>query len=357
MHVLVLGGTPEHQGGLEAVCDRSIQALSRQTDWRFSRLFSNTAFLSVRRLPVFLDSLLQLVRFRTQRPDCVWLHYVNLPDLVFLVAAKALGLRVLVTPHLGTNWRSQTNRMLRRLSCLLLSASDRIILLAKTQEQELPLPRTVPRSYVRSFLPAIILGSDTTRRETTPHLRLLHAARLSVGKGTFDFIKVCEKLKTAGVPFSALIAGGADDSTVSKVRDTINACDLANEIQFLGRKSDDEMRSLLLSSDVLVHLSRIDSYPLTVLEALACGVLPICIGLAGARDMITTYNGHLVSADTPVSDATDFLLQHSPAEIRSMAAAATTRVRTDYDWVNCALLIEQALLTSVPQPRHATASA
>jgi glycosyltransferase involved in cell wall biosynthesis len=348
-HILVLGGSPGHVGGLEAVCDRAIEALQPRDKWRISRLPTNTAFLTVRRLPRFCGGLARLVRVRWQRPDCVWLHYVNLPDLVFLALARMLGMRVIVTPHLGTNWRSQTNTTLRNLSRWLLGFSNRIALLATTQELEVGLPEGVPRSYIRTFLPATIMARDTSSRTAPPVLRLLHAARLCEGKGTFAFIQMCERLKRTGVAFSARIAGGADEATFAKVRSMIATCGLEDQVTVLGRKSDSEMCQLLLESDVLVHLSLIDSYPLIVLEAMTCGVLPVCIGLAGARDMVTAYDGELVSRVSAIEETADCLATTPLHEIRRRAADAASMVRADYDWNACAQLLKEALLACVAE--------
>lgn len=346
MHVLILGGSPRHPGGLEAFCERAVSALERHRDWRVTLLPTETAFLTARGLPAFLAALRRFVRHRDrgQRPDCVWLQYVNLPDLAYLALARLLGLRVVVTPHLGSAWRSQSQPVLRAISRRLLGLADRFALLSKTQELEIALPGHVPRSMIRTFLPAAALEGAPPASERRPAtLALLHSARLSEGKGTFLFVEVCERLRDAGVPFEARIAGGADAATATRLEATIREKGLADRIAVLGRKPVGELLEIMRTSDVLVHLSRVDSYPLIVLEALASGMLPVCLDLPGARDMVESYDGYVVGHDHPVDGTTALLRELDLADGRRRARAASARVRADYAWDRCIAAVEAAL--------------
>jgi glycosyltransferase involved in cell wall biosynthesis len=118
---------------------------------------------------------------------------------------------------------------------------------------------------------------------------------------------------------------------------------LGGQIAVLGRKTAGELVEIMRESDVLVHLSRIDSYPLIVLEALACGMLPICMELAGARDMIESYSGYMVSQERPVEETVAVLLTLDLAEARSRARGAARRVPADDDWHRGAAALEGAL--------------
>lgn len=345
MHLLILGGSSDHLGGVEAFCERSAQALSaRQSDWRIARLPTSTAYLTIRKLPRYVRGLASLVLYRLRRPDCVWIQYVNLPDLGYVALAKLLGMRVMVTPHLGSNWRSQSNPFLRSISGWLLGRADRLALISRTQELEIKLPSDVPRSDIRNFLPAELLsGEPPVQGDAPAALRLIHSGRLSEGKGTFLFVDVCAELKKRDVPFRAQITGGADEATYSRLREQIESLGLVDDVIVRGRVSDADLLAALRASDVLVHLSRIDSYPLIVLEAMTCSMLPVCMELAGARDMIQTYDGRVVSATDAVDETVVFLAGLSVDEARRRGQAAAARVRADYSWERCAGALESAL--------------
>jgi glycosyltransferase involved in cell wall biosynthesis len=354
MHLLILGGSSDHPGGVEAFCERSrLALLRRDPDWRVTRLPTNTAYLAPRGLRRFAAGLEALRRYRSHKPDCVWLQYVNLPDLAYLIAAKTLGMRVMVTPHLGANWRSQTNRALRAASEYALSLADRMALISRTQEREIALHDRPPRSLIRNFLPAEILGAPPADPATRPAtLQLIHSGRLSEGKGSFLVIDVCAKLRDAGVPFEARITGGADRETYDRLAALIERHGLGNHVSVLGRVPEEELLAHLRGADVLVHLSSIDSYPLIVLEAMACATLPVCMELAGARDQIETYGGHVVSVAQAVDEAAAWLAAQDLGELRRLGREAAARVRADYDWDACAAALNTALRACVAGDRR-----
>lgn len=344
MRVLFLGGTPRHIGGVEAFCERAAQALNATSHTHsISWLPTSTAYMKFSDLPSIATNIWNFFRAGKSKPEVVALQYVNLGDLLYLVCAKLFGYRVMVTPHLGVNWRSQRG-FLRGLSARILGLADRLALISTTQEQELALPSHVPKSYVRNFLSAKFLEIETPATVSGEReIQLVHSGRLSKGKGSFDFVEVCAALKRAGVPFHARITGAADVETMSALAKIITEHALTQDVELLGRVPDDELIKILNSSDVLVHLSQIDSYPLIVLECLLCSVFPICLELAGARDMIGTYDGHIVSDKEPANEAAAFLIASNVVSLRERARSTAERVRADYSWTNSAVAFENAL--------------
>lgn len=332
MNILIVGGSSHHPGGVEAFCDRAMEALeARYPDARVERLATETAYLSPARIPIVAGQLRTLLRRRKARPDVVWVQYVNLPDLLYVAAARLSGIRTVVTPHLGTNWRSQRNPILRRISAAMMGMSHRIALLSPTQALEIALPAGTERVMLRSFLPSFILDAPPPPPGTGP-LQMLHAARLSPEKGSLQVIDMAAKLKSAGIGFTLRIAGAASPEFFQQLRQAISRHGLDEQVSLLGRVEGSGMLALLSDADALVHLSTVDSYPLILLEALACGTLPIAIGLAGASDIIATYDGVIVEEQNASQAAADWLTQADIAELRRRAQVQATRIRADYRW-------------------------
>jgi glycosyltransferase involved in cell wall biosynthesis len=356
MRILMVGGTPRHPGGVEAFCERSRQAMACQCDWEIWHMPADTSFLKLAQVPALLKRLFSLLEYRRKGIDCVWLQYVCFPDLAYLLVAKLCGFTVMVTPHLGSNWRSQANPILRTCSGWLLALADRLALISRTQELEINLPRRVPRSAIRNFLPENVLTGDIPDGAgQAPTIQLIHSGRLSEGKGTFLFLDVCRDLQAAGVCFQARITGGADEATYERIRNIIAASSLQDRVTLMGRVSDEELHRLLCTSDILVHLSRIDSYPLIVLEGIACSMFPICIDLAGASDMVTTYAGHLVTGSEAVAQTVEFIGCQQFRELRAASKEAASRVRKDYAWPRCVCAVQAAILETIQKPEAVTA--
>jgi glycosyltransferase involved in cell wall biosynthesis len=346
MRVLILGGSPRHFGGVEEFCDRSEKALEHRTGWQVFRMPANTAYMRLKQLPNLVRGWARLLSYKRLQLDCIWIQYASTLDLTYLIWAKLFRFKVMVTPHIGSNARSQTNPMLRILSGMTLRLADRLALISPTQEIEVNLPRGVPRSPIRTFLPSSALQSATREDDALDHptLRLIHSGRLSEGKGTFLFVDVCACLRAKGVPFSARIIGSADEKMLASLRAHISGYGLEDKVTVLGRVPNVELLKFLCSSDFLIHLSRLDSYPLIVLEALLCSVIPVCIDLPGARNITTTYGGHVVSMAESVEETVKYLASQDLSHIRRLGPIFATQVRSDYAWHRCAATLEAALL-------------
>lgn len=348
MHLLILGGSPSHPGGVEAFSERATIALKKRGAYRVVHKPTGTNYMNLARLPGLAKGIMALFRYRREKPDLVWIQYTNIMDLVYVVSAKAFGFHVMVTPHLGLNWRSQRNTLLRKLSTLMLSCADGLALISRTQEKELTLPPSVPKHYIRNFLSSGILAVPVPDApDTAKEMQLVHSARLSAGKGTFDFIDVCAALKSAGIPFHARLTGHGDSETMATVAELIAKNELEGHVEVLGRISDSDLIEVLRKSDVLVHLSRIDSYPLIILESLMCSAFPVVLDLAGARDMVETYDGHIVGPDAPARDAAAFLIGSDIAALRARAIQGAHRVGNDYSEANCVRALENAITSTV----------
>lgn len=342
LRLLVMGGTPAHRGGLEAFCDRAVVALQTHAPGiAVHSLSTDTAYLSPGALLRVASNLLGLVR-RRRCWDLVWLQVSNLPDLLYLAAARAVGLPVLVTPHFGANSRLQTRGWRRALCTALLGRADRIGVLFEGQEREIVLPPAVERAVVGTLLPRAAFSLACDRDELSAPLRLIHAARFSAEKGSFDVLALCEALRDRGVRFEARLIGRADDVTMAAIRRRIADAGLDEQIMLPGWLDETAMQEALREADVLVHLSSIDSFPLIVLEALAAGTLPLIRDMRGGRHMVEQLGGHVVDGGAAVQDACDWICGRSLEELRAEGARARARTHAAYAWPRITLQLEAA---------------
>lgn len=345
MKVLILGGSPARPGGVEAFCSRAHDAVTMEARLQVEWLPTNTAYLRPATAAQAWQSLLTFWRRHNEGWSAVWLQYVNLADLVFLLAARAMGLKVVVTPHLGANWRSTRIAMLRALSRALLGLSSKFAYLSETQLQELALPTGVPRCRIHTFLPRSIGTRQLVveSRAGRQGLKLIHAGRLSHEKGSFLFLEVCAGLKQRNVAFTAEVIGGCDDETRTALNERIVGYGIREDVTLFSAMDEEELMKRLAAADFLVHLSVQDSFPLIVLEALAAGVYPICMDLPGARKMTQDYCGRIVSPKNAVQATVDILCQGDLEVVRGEADTARNKVLNDYDWSTCVRLLESCI--------------
>lgn len=339
--MLVLGGSHAHWGGLESFCSRAADAVNAaDAGWAAEWQTTDTAYLTPRGVPRAAARLAVLPRAARANVDLVWLQWSAMADLAFLWQARALGLPVMVTPHLGANARLQRVPALRRACAALLKGADRLALLFAGQETEIALPAGVSRSMIRTFLPPACLTTPLPDRRGAT-LRLVHAGRLSEGKGTFRTVALCAALRAEGIRVSARIIGRADAETMAALRAAIAAEDLGNAITLIEWVDEAELIRLLSEADVLAHLSTLDSFPLIVLEAMAMGVLPVVGEMAGARAMVARHGGY-VARGSAAEDAARWLAAMPREALREAGMAAARSVRADYGWRACAEQVTSA---------------
>lgn len=347
--VVLIGATIGQYGGLEAFCSRSIDALHERGNWNVIHVHSNTAYLKFTKLHVFVSEIYKTCKIiRQTKPSCVWIQYCNFPDLVFVIIANLMNYKTMVTPHLGLIWRSRRNRFLAGLSNFILSKAKVIAPISESQIIELNIPRYLKFRHIRTFLPHNILSYQTNEKldgyDVEKYLRIMHSGRLSYDKGTFLFLELCKKLRDHKIAFSAVLTGPTDDQFDNAIKSYIMSENLETLINYRGMVSSDDLADELRQADLLVHLSRCDSYPLIVLEALACGTVPICIDLAGPTHMLQTYGGYAVpESDETVDKVLSWIKSHEIVDIREIGRTASAHIRSDYSKNACTNLLEDAL--------------
>jgi glycosyltransferase involved in cell wall biosynthesis len=352
MKVLLVGGSRSVHGGVEQFCVRAVDALTTIGGHKVEHVFSDSAYLRLNTVPRVGACMKALFQRRHAGWDCVWLQYCSFPDLLVLLVCRILGYRVLVTPHVGRSLASIRNPVLHFVGRRLLSTASGIALLSDSQMEELVLPPSPPRCTILTFLPkslATAEGRPFAGAVAHP-IQLVHAARLSAGKGSFLFLEVCSLLKQSSVPFAAQLIGPCDDKTKLELEAAISAKDLGGNVVYRGPMAGPALLRELSAADVLVHLSALDALPLIVLESIGCNLFPICLDLPGARHITQSYCGHLVHQPDAARKAADFLLTRDRSALKESARLAGIRLRSDYDWSNCVSVCERALFAMASCP-------
>jgi glycosyltransferase involved in cell wall biosynthesis len=156
----------------------------------------------------------------------------------------------------------------------------------------------------------------------------LFAGRLDHVKGVDLLLKAWSRVSPRFPGTCLRIVGDGDQRDILKV--LANDLSIANSVQFLGRKSQQDLRQLYSQATVVVLPSRREGLPLTLLEAGASGA--ICVGsrTMGIPEIIDDgVTGYVVDAERPeeLGRAIERTLTLSPSERREMKQAAQRAVR------------------------------
>lgn len=126
----------------------------------------------------------------------------------------------------------------------------------------------------------------------------IHIGRFHEAKNQKCLVETFNRLHAAGQQFTLLVIGrGYDAPQAASLRAV--AC---RAIRFLGEKKNPG--DYLLLSDYLCLTSIYEGVPVTVIEALSCGVTPICTPVGGIPSMISDGITGYLSTSCDVEDYT-----------------------------------------------------
>jgi glycosyltransferase involved in cell wall biosynthesis len=172
-------------------------------------------------------------------------------------------------------------------------------------------------------------------------IRLAYCNRLAqYQKRVFDLPEVCRELARLGTDFHLTVAGEGPDGAELEKR--FRTAGVADRVTMTGRLGADAVRDVLFSSDVFLLTSDFEGLPLSLLEAMACGCVPIVYDIAsGVRDAVENgVNGILARHGEPrglaeairrVDGDRDFLSRLSRGAVQTHAEKfSVRRMAADY---------------------------
>jgi glycosyltransferase involved in cell wall biosynthesis len=158
-------------------------------------------------------------------------------------------------------------------------------------------------------------------------LRLVSISRLHPCKGHVFALRAIRRAIDQGTKIHYTIAGGGDAE--QQIRDEIAKLRLSDAVQIVGALDEAQVIKLLQNADVflLTSIGLGEASPVAVMEAMACGVPPICSIIGGTPDMIDHGVDGLLVAQQDETAITNALLQlvNDPMKRVVMAAAARER--------------------------------
>ncbi|MCX6128151.1 MAG: glycosyltransferase family 4 protein [Proteobacteria bacterium] len=151
-------------------------------------------------------------------------------------------------------------------------------------------------------LPVIRMGVDTDRFKLRPADEALHkglylitVARLAQCKGHIYVLKAMRRLLDQGLQLDYRIVGEGEEREA--IQTAIQNLNLQNHVHLLGTASEQEVLQFLYKADcfILPSVGMGEAAPVSVMEAMACGLPVIASIIGGTPEMIQPMvNGILV---------------------------------------------------------------
>lgn len=241
------------------------------------------------------------------RPDLIYFTFsprgfAFYRDLIFLGWMRLLRSKVLLHLH-GQGLRQASQKNWLRLLCKLCFAEHFFITQSKLLYEDIrPLVREEKVFYLVNGIPLELNDSEFAKLQVAragrdSPVQILFLSNIIATKGPMLLLEALAALKKKGCLFRAVFAGFAKDEEYLKTfLAAMEAYGLKDEATYLGSVQGQSKKDLLAESDIFVHPTFFDAFPLVLLEAMQYG-LPV----------ISTYEGGI--ADIVAHEKTGYLVR------------------------------------------------
>ncbi|MDO9464797.1 MAG: glycosyltransferase [bacterium] len=110
------------------------------------------------------------------------------------------------------------------------------------------------------------------KKDNKFNIDALFIGRINETKGIYDLLKVLQIVRKKYPNFQLAIMGRGDKTTEKQFKNEIIKNNLGKNVQLLGYKSDLEKFSIIKSSKIFLFLSVSESFGISLLEAVCCGL-------------------------------------------------------------------------------------
>ncbi len=141
---------------------------------------------------------------------------------------------------------------------------------------------------------------------TAPALRCGYLANLDPRKGVLRFLDCIEDFQRQGLTVTGQIAGpSTGDLTTDQLEHEVERRGLSGVVDVIGPLYGDKKTEFFQGLDLFIYLSQRDYFPLVLIEAMACGVVPIVYDNQGERELVgPTFAANVIAPDLPVEAMT-----------------------------------------------------
>jgi len=160
-------------------------------------------------------------------------------------------------------------------------------------------------------------------------------ARWHVHKGHSFVLEAWKLLKENEVPGKLVLMGYQVDESNIELNRLIEAHGISETVSVLGEISD--MRAVYQSADIIVISSLTEAMPLVLVEAMACGLVPVVTDVGDMREMIGRAGSSCQAGNAQaLSQALEFVLLMNDSTFREQSRLSHELAMKKFDIHNTA---------------------
>jgi glycosyltransferase involved in cell wall biosynthesis len=296
LRILTVGPDLRVRGGVSAVQRLLLQALP--SDITATHVGTMTEGGRWHKLVRFLRALVLVQTHLRRGVDVVHIHFASGASsrrkMMIARLAALHGVPVILHCH-GGGFRRYWGRISlveRRLIRQMLRRAQRIVVLG-ADWGDFYASIGAPRDRIEVLPNPVAVPKRVPARTQSGRVRLVHLASLSRDKGSFDLLEALSRLPQRIKTQIHVVAAGT--GAVEELRAAALRLGLQEILEVRNWIEADERDQLLACSDVFVLPSYYEGLPMSLLEAMAWGLAPICTPIGSIPEYIEDgVNGLLV---------------------------------------------------------------
>tara|TARA_B110001454_G_scaffold212033_1_gene228368 strand:+ start:484 stop:1626 length:1143 start_codon:yes stop_codon:yes gene_type:complete len=315
---------------------------------KLNSIFINFIFILKYYLSIDLTFLLKIYfkKICKKKKYDVW-HFqsVNYKTLLYLKPLKMLGEKIYITFHGADIQKDESIHYGYRFDKkyeLFLSDSlkyvDKAFVISKDIERELK-TFSFPSEKIVNIPCAIELKkikNIKVNKINDEKLKIITAARYYEKKKGLDFIeKIAKQLKEKKYKFKWTLVGRNSNQLLNSsfIRNNLEYFNILDEIKNFDETyfPHSDLFKLYKNHDVYVNLARVESFGVTMIEAIACGLPVISFNTKGANELIlNNENGYLIM-NYNAEEMANFLMKKYESIFKNKSINSSTVEKFDLE--------------------------
>lgn len=251
-------------------------------------------------------------------------------DLMVVTLAKLFCVKLLYHFH-NKGVYTRQNRCLDNLLYRFVFKNKQVIIMSRHIYSDIQ--KYIPEKmvhYCPNGIPEKKIIQKNSSKEDRPGILFL--SNLFESKGIFVLLDACRILVKKRLNFHCTVVGRWGDITEQQFQAKLHEGDLLNYIKYLSVEHDDEKEKLMYESDIFVHPTFNDCFPLVLLEAMQ-NYLPIVSTFEGGipdivQDGITGFLVPQKNAQS-LADKIEILIKN-PKLCNQMGAAGRAKYEKEF---------------------------
>jgi glycosyltransferase involved in cell wall biosynthesis len=136
------------------------------------------------------------------------------------------------------------------------------------------------------------------KQEKNDITQLMFLSNLIESKGVFVLLESLKLLKNQGFKFHCNMVGGEGDISLKELNNKIKILNLSDSVIYLGKKYGKDKFDIFKKSDIFIHPTLDDCFPLVLLEAMQFSLPIISTSIGGIPDLVKHSETGLILEET-----------------------------------------------------------